>query len=406
MSDYFTNQAVMPEVKRVIPERDKDTELGLSTAPRIDAVTIMDFDIVDIKNLDTLCKRGIVSFNAKLEYCYYTQRHEPYTAVNLIYQECFDMMMYKTSSSGEKIAYMSISIGDPFYHNLYCYSIEQYKTRLEYIRAFLASEYGILIDFTRARFHRIEINMTYVLEEEFKCYQRPLTVIFKAFPKVLRLKGEDVYSSEPRGENNVGHKQSFRRCSGSRGLEVKAYDKGAELRDRKNIGGFDFSDRLMRFEISLKHQQKIYRAFGTDLVYEVTDQLVYSYYSEFVQSNIADALKKWDKARRKQLCDIVKRCLASGEHNWTEAILLEVADAELQTGLPIILDAKELIDIIEVFQPFTSRQSRYATEQRIKRICREHIPTLLSNDDKRLEEIKSLICMERTTKRKHNRFTS
>lgn len=373
------------------------TSLGvlppLNPAPLIDAVTVMDFDIYDIKNVKFLSSQGIVSFNQDLGYAFSSRSGQRYTEVKLYNQEMFDSLIYRTNKNGEMSAYMKISIGDKKYHNLYCYNIKQYRERLKYIKDYLDVKYGIVIDFSRSRFHKIEINKTFIINDSCKNYQRPMTAIFKLFPKNLRLDGEAIHYSDPKGDNEDGYRQSFKRSSGTRGMDIKLYDKGEQLRKEKEFYLPLPEGRCMRFELTLNHQQKIKRIFGTDRVYEITDQMIGQYFDEFVHKNIVDTYNAWNKRRIKEIQRIVEKCITEeNPYNLAECIWLEVAEVELKTGMPLVLDINELLYVIEGLKGFSCRQSKYATKQRLIKVCSVHIPTFNNGDNARIVElVKSII---------------
>lgn len=164
----------------------------------------------------------------------------------------------------------------------------------------------------------------------------------------------------------------------------------------KGVKGIDIPElgnRCLRFELRLLNQQTIRRKFGTDYVYEITDQMVSDKYHEFVLANIRKAQERWDIERRKKLEDMVRHCINDkGTLLNLELLLLEIADAEIKTGVPLILDVDELPDIIHQIKPFAKKQRKHEAKQRLEWICESSIPTFLGDDNDRLNELISKIC--------------
>lgn len=200
--------------------------LHFSESPLIDAISVMDFEVTDIVDVSRLSQQGIASFNAHLRNSFRTSRGEKYTELKLSRQGLFDSLTYKLHADGRVYAYMNISIGDASYHNLFGYTIEQYLRRLDKIKDFMLEKFGVYIDFSMSRYHKMEIQKTFLLKDSCRFYQRPLVVLYKAFPDGLKLKGKAVYDSDPRSNKLDEYKQSFKRRSNPRGIEIAAYNKG------------------------------------------------------------------------------------------------------------------------------------------------------------------------------------
>ena len=134
---------------------------------------------------------------------------------------------------------------------------------------------------------------------------------------------------------------------------------------------------LCRFEIRLIGTQRICRAFGTNRLSELTDEMITDFFYGYIEKNILNRISKWIKERNR----LIKRIISAtkGKGYWLINLLRDCSDWEIGHQYPLILDVEELFPIIEAVEKDPRNRSRIRSALRahsppsMKSICQEEI---------------------------------
>jgi len=239
----------------------------------IDKVYINGFDVLSIESTEKSVERG-----AKLTKVVDKQKNNTtveHDSITIGKTDLFDVFKCSTIFLNQFFVHLELSIIDDGYHNLNCINADGLRDRLDQIKEFLNTEYGITVDFNNAKLKKMEINKTIVLSHPFEDYQRPLTLMMSLFPKALRLKSETDYIRKEK----LFLKRSIKTyydTSGKDGITIKIYDKKEQL---KVVHKIQVSQNYLRFELVLNAESKIKNTLGTNAVSEITDKAINNYFT-------------------------------------------------------------------------------------------------------------------------------
>lgn len=235
---------------------------------RLYGITVID---IDPSRFDDLVAAGIVSFKEGLPEEQYltTVSGDEYTSIKIKDDPLFNLLKITNDYSR-----LELTINDPVYSNLFCYSLDQYRKRLQDIESHLLNNYGIAIDTSNASISSIELNITVITDEPFNSYARVLTVIMN------NLSGRHRFVKDYRNPFS-------KRSSGSR-TEYQIYNKSDELKkklkikdsDKDNEGGNlpendirqILRNNIIRFEISLNKAERIRTKLNTNNFWDLSVQ--------------------------------------------------------------------------------------------------------------------------------------
>ena len=347
----------------------------------IDQIVLNNIVIKDIYDIDFLAKEGFLKINNHPPY-YHVGHGKNFSHLSIKGDGMIvSMRAGVLSQRGLPIpfCFMTLSVPEDSVHkNLHCLSIKDYKEYIRSVQNHLFTKYGIDICLDNAGVKEIEINRTLMLNHAFIAYDRVFRLIMNRLPGILsnQIKFQNL-SGDKTGEVSY-YANSKQTQHSSRYRNFKIYDKTyCSGRDTDNNISF------VRFEVRLIGTQVIKRAFNTNLLSELTDELITDYFHKFVEENVLKKITRWILERDRFL---KKRISVSNRRdNWLVNLLRDCSTWESQHQYPLILDVEELFPIIEKIE----KDSR--TRSRIRAALRRHASThetLFSNGDhQKLEEV-------------------
>lgn len=360
----------------------------------IDKVTIYDFTVTEIDDIAKLQRSGNLVVKDGSDYYIYTESGKKYSTISITADDNIDEFTFSIGINGDVYGCMSLSVPDDGYHNLNCLTAKQYLDIICNAQLRLISEYGIYTDFSNAKYKRIEINKTIVINGDFAEYQRPLTLMMFLLPGKLRLKGECDYSTKDKSNRQkaTDYKRSimtYHKTSGERGLTIKIYDKRKQLQEEYDI---KVNHNYLRYEITLNAPAKIRQCLETNEVFFLEDEAIQNFFGEFINDNILIPYRENKKKREVALTKILKSNYKAADRKWVERVLLEISNYELENrGIPLMLDVNELIPLLGKLK-LSSRQNKSHYKNRFLQDTEKYSPAFTRRDDiKYLELIEKLL---------------
>lgn len=271
--------------------------------------------------------------------------------------------------------YMDITIGDKENGNLNNVTVEQYKSRIQFICQYLDEKYGVCVDANNLSIRKLEINCTFEIKEEFHKYHRALGLMMFNLPDTYK----KITEIKKKNKQNISvESETFYR--GNSCMQIKIYDKKRHLRD---IGICAINENVMRIELVLKTSAKIKEVFGTNLVRGITDNMVINYYISQFRKLFQYKYEKWRKDNGKLLSQMILLHKNKSMKNWQRNLLNECRNLELQNRVPIILEIEDLLEQINSLE----KNGHYSrVKHGILNKCNEN-DVYLQNDSKKIEEI-------------------
>ena len=347
----------------------------------VDQIVLNNIIIKDIYNIDFLAKEGIIKVN-KLPPYYYVGHGKTFSQLSIKGDGMIVSMRAGVLSQRElpiPFCFMTLSVPkDPVQKNLHCLSIKEYKEYIRSVQHHLFTKYGIDICLDNAGVKEIEINRTLVLNHSFIEYDRVYRLIMNKLPRNLGNQITFQNLSEDKTDEVSYYANSKRTQHSSRYRNFKIYDKTYCFgRDTNNNISF------VRFEVRLIGTQGIKRAFNTNRLSELTDELITDYYYKFIEENVLKRITRWIGERDRFLKK--KISISNRKDNWLVNLLRDCSTWESQYQYPLILDVEELFPIIEKFEKDSRNRSRIRAA--LRRHASSH-ETLFSNGDHhKLEEV-------------------
>ena len=235
------------------------------------------------------------------------------------------------------------------------------------------------------KYDSLEINKTIVINDDFSKYSRPLSLMMYLLPNRLQLKEVDYMGKSLQSKKVIDYKkkpETYMKISKGKTLIIKIYDKTEQLKKFKILVGHNY----LRFEITLVGAKKIDEKLGTSNVWELTDEKVNQFFYEFIEKNVQEAYKKYCKNRGPQLRKIIKenykpRC------SWIKDVLEQIVNLEIDKGLPLVLDVKEIVQELDTVCKFSTRSSKSYAKKRFQEKCEGKLKVLANRDDKKMLEV-------------------
>ncbi len=347
----------------------------------IDQIVLNNIIIKDIYDIDFLTKEGIIKVNKHPPY-YYARHGKAFSHLSIKGDGMIvSMRAGVLSQRGLPIpfCFMTLSVPeDPVHKNLHCLSIKDYKKYIKSIQNHLFTKYGIDICLDNAGVKEIEINRTLMLNHAFIEYDRVFRLIMNKLPGIL--------SNQIKFQNLSGDKtEEVSYYANSKQTQHSSRYRNFKIYDKTYCSGRDTDSNIsfVRFEFRLKGTQGIKRAFKTNRLSELTDELITDYFDKSIEKNILKRITKWIGERDRFLKNKISS--SNRKDNWLVNLLRDCSTWENQYQYPLILDVEELFPIIEKIEKDSRNRSR------IKAALRRHASsheTLFSNEDhQKLEEV-------------------
>ena len=355
----------------------------------MDKISIKGFEVTAIKNYDSLIDRGIITVKDR-QNNYICISGNLISTIKIGKTRYFDDFFYTLTQYGGVYGKMQLSINDEEYHNLNCYTIKEYIDKIEEAKEFLSDEYGITVNMRHIMYDSLEINKTIVINEKFSKYSRPLNLMMYLLPNKLQLKEVDYMGKSLQSKKVTDYKkkpETYMKISKGKTLSIKIYDKTEQLKNFKILVEHNY----LRFEITLFGAKKIDEKLGTNNVWELTDEMVNQFFHEFIEKNVLEAYTKYCENRGPQLRKIIKENYKP-KCSWTKNVLEQIANLEIDNGLPLVLDVNEIIQELDKVCKFSTRSSKYYARKTLQEKCEGKLKVLANQDyEKMLEIIEKLL---------------
>ena len=275
------------------------------------------------------------------------------------------------------------------YHNLNCWHVSDLKHRIIRIVGYFYDKYGITLDVSTIKIRSIEINRTFLTDYTFSLYERPIIFTMSLLSPMLRLKERNFFPVDRRSDV-IGERHripsTYIKDSGRRGIAVKLYDKGTQLKEITGLAAFP---QCMRFELTLKAPKKVRDYLDSDLVSQLTDQRLNRCLNAFITEHILDHYPNRLHQRDVYIEKLFRTLSKSGDRYWRRSFLLDLIHQENSSHVPLLLslDSATLRPILAKVFSNRSRSFRHDTLDSLKTYCTSHCPVLLQGDDSRLWEL-------------------
>ncbi len=366
----------------------------------IDKTVLTGFTVTHIQNPAALIKAGILviqsgpSRRILLDNCEFNSIQIPESTL-------FDRFVYMHGPHG-LYAELDLSIQEHIpanklrtvhykqeYHNLNCWRAADLKRRIVRIVGYLYNTYGITLDVSTIKIRYIEINRTLLTECEFPLYERPIVFTMSLLSPKLRLREQDFFPIDRRSiaiDDQRRIPSTYIKDSGRRGITIKVYDKGTQLRE---VSGLDIFPQCMRFELTLKTPKKVRDYLNSDFVSRLTDERLNRCLNKLVTDHILDHYPDRLHQRDVYIEKLFRTLSGSGDRYWRKSFLLELIHKETCSHIPVLLslDSATLQPILMRIFPKRSRSYRHDTLISLTNYCAEQCPILLRGDESRLQEL-------------------
>lgn len=225
-------------------------------------------------------------------------------------------------------------------NNLKNMNLNECKSALKDIQAYLLMEYGIHIKFCNVVISKIEINRNIVTEYEYKEYTRLLELICYSIsnrylkPYLMEIKKINKEKRRVELETIIRKNNS---------IELNVYNKTEQLKS-KGIKVDDYPP-IMRVEIKLLSSKRIKQAFKTNRLNDLTDEQINIFYKKQVDKYIKMGYEKLKKENEKKL----KRLLIKEKANkhWKTKALLHCNTISIENDeIPLVIDINDYIDAV------------------------------------------------------------
>ena len=339
-----------------------------STNAKLDRLVLYDFTVIDIEDVDRLVEADVVVVKKGCKNYIVLDSGEKIASIYIPANDLFLKFQYSVTKSGIKRSTLELTVDYDLYHNLNCFSVGQYKSKLETIENFLKCQYGIVIDFSLAKVKYIEINKTIMLDKNFEAYHRAISMFMTSFPDRLRLDNNPTWKKyEVIGEGIKKEKYTtYARSSGKKGLEVIVYDKTEQLKEEYGITGLE--EQYLRIEIKLKSSTEVLKELETVFWSAFTDEMINEYFCGFIKMNVLDWFEKNKIARQKALKKIFSQ--QSGSiNNRTRDLLTDLMIKEFgEHWTPVLVDITELNPVLDKLYP-ENKDKRYKIRKAFEKHC-------------------------------------
>ena len=345
-----------------------------STDTLIDKVVLYNFTIEDVYDLNSLELQGIASVEKQSSIYVETNTGEKYNHIHIPKCGLFDDFYYGRSPlTTEFFGKLEISVNRDQFHNLNCISANELMTRVNDIERYLADELGILVNFDNIKMKKMELNKTSELDGNYNDYSRILNTIISLLPK--RLSKKRAYF-----EDNITNTL----YSGNASEMFKIYNKTAQLNKEYNT---NLKKNYIRFEVTLNNESgKIKKVFGSDILWNLTDEKINAYFDKFVNDNIIAPYHSHQKFMVKIVSKLLVEEYKKSSHKWIENVLLYISNYELENKLPLLFDIEDIRPLLDNLH-LKNRSTKHYIYKRFEKKAQEYSHFLSNNNKEKYEEI-------------------
>lgn len=291
---------------------------------------------------------------------------------------------------------LQTTVANDGYGNLNCYTIDEYKRRLEQIKG-LISDKGIHVDVRNPTVSQMEINRTFRIDEKMPSYERVIDLMMALLPGNTKLSTTSEWANKENGniDKNTFYATSKKSKNSKCYLGMKWYNKTKELKAHYKI---IVDENYIRLEFTLYGTKKIKKELGTNKFNELTDEKINKWFDKKVNDWIKKPVEKWKKEQQKKVLQIMKECKKADGYKWVNKCVTRLLNEEIRTRnghKPLILDIEEVIPLVNELYPNGDRRKR--TKSAFRKIAKEDASNITNRDDLKLEKLLEKL-MEKDTK--------
>ena len=270
--------------------------------------------------------------------------------------------------------------------NLNCYSIDEYKRRLEQLKGLIADK-GIHVDVSNPTVSKMEINRTFRIDGEMPSYERVIDLIMALLPGNTKLSTTSEWANKEKGniDKNTVYATSKQTRNSKCYLAMKWYNKTKELKSHYRI---ILDENYIRLEFTLYGAKKIKKELGTNRFNELSDQKINEWFDKKVKDWIKEPIEKWKKEQQKKVLQIMKECKKADGYKWVNKCITRLLNEEIRTRnghKPLILDIEEVIPLVNELYPNGDKRKR--TKSAFRKIAKEDASNITNRDDLKLQEL-------------------
>lgn len=319
----------------------------------IDKVSIYNFDIEDIQDIDELKKKNLIIIeNAPTRYIE-TNSGQQYQKIELEKCEHFDTFVCALSKCGKPYTKMELSEnGKDGMRNLNCITVEELKAKIKDAEHYLSSDLGILCNFDFAKIKSIELNKTFDIALDSLSYDRVIKTLINLMPPTAsKIKKPIISDSTTYSASNKSQTET-----------LKIYDKANQL---KKVHHKKINENILRVEIQLINEaNKIKTRFGSANLSDLTDEIIQEYFSDYVTKNIINPFYAHLDFQEKQVKKILKDNYKKSDYEWIDNVLHIISDFEMVHEIPLMFDIEQMKNWLDVLN--LPRQNKYYIFKRFK----------------------------------------
>lgn len=216
--------------------------------------------------------------------------------------------------------------------------IEHQKEIIEYIRI----KYGLNIEIEGSKYTYLEINKTMKMDEDIDNYYWVLDY--------LKLVAPQIYKDKNGGMNGKNLYTII--TMQNKSIRIKMYNKTNQLQTE----GIEVDGNYLRIEICLKDSKKIKSVFGTAVIEEITDEMMWEYFKKVIEKDLFNRLEAQLEKSKIELKKELKNQKKEDKKKYPKNFVVGTCSLLYKdTKIPLILDVEQSY---EVLKPSVSRWDR------------------------------------------------
>lgn len=216
--------------------------------------------------------------------------------------------------------------------------IENQKEILKYIR----DKYGLNLSMEGSKYTYLEINKTIKMNEDVEKYYYVLEYLKLVAPQRYKFKTD---SSNGKNEYTMITIEN-------NSIRIKLYNKTKQLEKK----GIELEEYYLRIELCLQDSKKVKSVFGTAIIEEITDDMMWEYFKKVVETDLFDRLEAQLKKSKVELKKELKLQKAEDKKKYPKNFVVSTCSLMYKdTKIPLILDVEQSY---EVLKPSVSRWDR------------------------------------------------
>lgn len=268
-------------------------------------------------------------------------------------------------------AMIELTIADKTNNNLIPYSVTDYYSRLERIRSYLESRYGLYISYENVTFSELELNITQKMDHAMPSYYHILTLMLDKAPS--RYKTRALYKDTNGSLTGM--------TASNKSTQVKVYDKTHQLDTIFNI---KVEGEYMRIEYTLKNAQRIERALGTTKLSEIKNKKIAEFLHTEIMKDLITPVEDHIKYSDKELKKLYKATKQSIKRGYVKDFTLKALAQPLtdQGDTFLLFDIEQIKTIVGD----NDKKSRSRNNKLIDSLTAEH--HRFQNNFDKFQEIK------------------